>query len=219
VKIPDVASLELQNQNKIYLYEQDIPQTVIEIMQPGIARKDPDFHTAQVMNFVLGSSGFGSRLTEEIREKRGLTYGIYSYLYNLDHMNALSVSTSTANENVEEMLGLIKTEFDRMIMTPITDKELTDAKTYLIGSLPLSLTSTDKIAGLLLSLQMDGMPIDYLDVREKQIQATTIDQVSVLAKRLLSPEHFITVLVGKPEGFNAQSKPQLQTITTLPNVK
>jgi zinc protease len=219
VKVPEVPKLELQNQGKIFLYTQDIPQSVVEIIQPGINRKDPQYQIAQVMNFVLGSSGFGSRLTKEIREKRGLTYGIYSYLYNLDHLDALSVSSSTANENAEEMLGLIKTEFDRMAMSPITDKELADAKSYLVGSLPLSLTSTDKIAGLLLSLQMDGLPIDYLDVREREITATSVADVSALSKKLLSPEHFVTVLVGKPEGITKEAMPNLEIIKTLPNVE
>lgn len=214
VSVPAPNDLELQHQGSIHVYEKDIPQTVVEIMQPGISRHDPDYFTAQVMNFVLGSSGFGSRLTEEIREKRGLTYGIYSGLFDLSHVDGVSVSTSTKSENVPEMLSLIDAEFNKMKDEPISDEELSDAKAYLIGSLPLALTSTDKIAGLLLSLQRDDLPINYLDQREESIRAATIDDVQRVAQRLLMPEKFVTILVGQPAGDLDAT-----TIETLPNVE
>jgi zinc protease len=162
---------------------------------------------------VLGSSGFGSRLTEEIREKRGLTYGIYSYLYELNAMQGLAVSTSTASENVPEMLGLIKAEFEKMASTPISDSELSDAQSYLVGSLPLSLTSTNKITALMLSLQSDGLPIDYLDQREAAIKAVSIDAISRVAKDLLKPDQMTMVLVGKSGVEDAI------TVKDLPNVE
>lgn len=214
VEISSIADLELQNQGGVHIYEKDIPQTVIQMMQPGIDRQDPDYQIAQVMNFILGSSGFGSRLTEEIREKRGLTYGIYSYFQGLDHLDTLAVSTSTKNEAVEEMLGLITAEFHKLIETPITAQELDDAKAYLIGSLPLSLTATDKIARLLLSLQLDDLPADYLDQRETGIRAATIADVQRVARRVLSPESFVTIMVGKPVGdFDAT------LFTDIPNAE
>ncbi len=214
VEIPETDDLDIQNQGQVFHYEQDIPQTVIEIMQPGIGRKDPEYHTAQLLNFILGSSGFGSRLTEEIREKRGLTYGIYSYFYDLAHLQGLAISTSTKNENVAEMLKLIGGEFERMANNTVTDKELSDAKSYLIGSLPLSLTSTDKIAGLMSSLQLDRLPIDYLDQREEALKNVIAPDIQVLAQRLLKPESFVTILVGQPEGVET-----LETVKSLPNVE
>ena len=215
VEIQHAEDIEVQNQGAVYHYAQDIPQTVIEIMQPGIGRSDPKFHIAQVMNFILGSSGFGSRLTEEIREKRGLTYGIYTYFYDLEHFKGMAVSTSTANENVVEMLALIRAEFEKIANEPVTEKELQDAKNYLIGSLPLSLTSTDKIAGLMNSLQLDGLPMDYLDQREVSIKATTAQDIQALTQSLLNPDAFVTVLVGqKQEGLET-----VEEIKTLPNVE
>lgn len=214
VELPELEALELQNQGQVFHYKRDIPQTVIEIMQPGIGRDDPAFQTAQVMNFILGSSGFGSRLTEEIREKRGLTYGIYSYFYDLDHLKGMAVSTSTANANVPEMLQLIKDEFERMVATPVSDKELREAQSYLIGSIPLSLTSTDKIAGLMNSFQLDNLPVDYLDRREEAIAATTTSDIQALAERLLKPDSFVTILVGQPEGLE-----ETQSVSSLPNVE
>lgn len=206
--------VKLQNKGSVFLYKQDIPQTVIEITQNGIARNDPDYFNAQIMNFILGSSGFGSRLTEEIREKRGLTYGIYSYLSNGDYFNGLGISTSTANDNTKEMLGLITAEWEKMRSYPVTQDELDNAKSYLIGSLPLSLTSTDAIAGLMLSLQLDNLGKDYLDKREKAIQAATLDDIFSVSQRLLAPENFVTVLVGNPSGID-----QAKAIETLPNVE
>ena len=209
--VPDV---ETQNQGAIALYERDIPQTVIEIMQPGIKRTDPDFHTAQIMNYILGGSGFGSHLMEEVREKRGLAYGIYSGFYLSDHFNGFSVSTATANKNVGQVLSLIKAEWAKMLNTPISQEELNNAKSYLIGSLPLSLTSTDSIASLLLSLQLDGLPVDYLERREKSIRDSSIEDITRVTKKILAPEKFVTILVGKPEGITAT-----KTYEALPNVE
>ena len=213
-EITPVRDTEIHNAGAVYLYKQDIPQTVIEIMQPGIDQKDPDFQTAQVMNFILGSSGFGSRLTKEIREVRGLTYGIYSYLIDMEHSQGLSVSTSTKNGSVKEIIDLTKAEWEKMKTQPVSAQELEDAKSYLIGSLPLSLTSTDQIAAVLHSLQLDGHPIDYLEQREDKIRKTSTEDVARVAKRLLDADKFVTVLVGQPEGME-----NAKILDTLPNVE
>lgn len=217
--LPDTAprtnqKSPLTNAGKTYLFRYDIPQTIIEISQQGIDRTDPDYETAQVMNFILGSSGFGSRLMEEIREKRGLTYGIYTSFRQYEDADVMHASTSTANANVKKILTLTKAEWQKMADTPVTDKELQDAQTYLIGSLPLALTSTDSIAGLLASMQLDHLPADYLDSREKKINACTKEDVQKVAKRLLNPNDFTTILVGAPEGVG-----NVEEIKVLPNVE
>ena len=218
--LPDVtppaqaADIALQNMGNVFVFKQEIPQTIVEMMQPGIDRHHPDYQLAQVMNFVLGSSGFGSRLTEEIREKRGLTYGIYSYFLDMKHFDGLQVSTSTETKNTAEMISLVKVEWEKMKNEPISEQELQDAKSYLIGSLPLSLTSTDDIASLLLSLQMDDMPVDYLEQREDKIKNATVADVQRVAKELLDSNKMITVLTGNPENI-----PGAVTIEKLPNVE
>lgn len=211
VQAPDIA---LQNAGKVFVFKKDIPQTIVEMLQPGIDRHHPDYQLAQVMNFVLGSSGFGSRLTEEIREKRGLTYGIYSYFIDMRHFDGLQVSTSTETKNTAEMISLVKVEWEKMKNEPIREQELLDAKSYLIGSLPLSLTSTDDIAGLLLSLQMDDMPVDYLEQREDKIKSATTTDVQRVAKELLDSSKMITVLTGNPENI-----PGAVPVEKLPNVE
>ena len=196
------AETSVQNAGKVTVFKQDIPQTIIEMMQPGIDRHDPDYQAAQIMNFVLGSSGFGSRLTEEIREKRGLAYGIYSYFIGMRHFDGLQVSTSTANSNVAEIISLTKIEWEKMKAAPVSEAEMNDAKAYLIGSLPLGLTSTDDIAGLMLSLQIDDMPIDYLEQREAAIKAATPADVQRVAQRILDANKMTIVLVGTPENVD-----------------
>ena len=214
VETKETKIFPLQNTGKTYLYKQDIPQTIIEMSQKGISRTDEDYYTAQVMNFILGASGFGSRLMEEIREKRGLTYGIYSYFRDYRETDVLHVSTSTANDNTKELISLIHTEWDKMKETPVSAKELQDAKSYLIGSLPLSLTSTDSIASILLSLQMDGLPIDYLDQRQKKLEQVSAQDIQMVAKRLLDKDHFTTILVGNPQYIDA-----VEHVYELPNVE
>ena len=213
-KIEPPKQVRIQNGGQTVFYSMDIPQTIIMMMQDGLARQDPDYHAAQVMNFILGSSGFGSRLTEEIREKRGLVYGVYTGLDALKYAPSLSLSTSTKNESAGEVLSLIKTEWNRIRDEAVSDKELEDAKSYLIGSVPLGLTSTGQIAGLMLGLQLDGLPPDYLDRREKAIGAMTKDGVQGIARRLLTPDNIATVLVGKPESITPT-----KTVMELPNVE
>jgi zinc protease len=211
--LKDIPDLTLKNTNTTTLYAHDIPQTIIRITQAGIDRDDPDFYTASIMNYILGGSGFGSRLMEEIREKRGLTYGIYSGLSQSNHIDTLNVSTSTKNETTREMLDLIKAEWQKMKNQPVTEAELADAKSYLIGSMPLSLSSTDNISSLLLGLQLDGLPIDYLDQRADKINAVTQSDISRVAAALLTPDQMITILVGTPENITPTN-----IVETLPNV-
>lgn len=214
VSLPEAEDIQIRNQGDTYLYKQEIPQTIIEITQQGISREDPDIFTAHVMNYILGGSGFGSRLMEEVREKRGLSYGIYTGFDHLNHADVYSVSTSTATDNVDEVLSLIAQEWTKMTSEPVTEEELESAKAYLIGSLPLSLTSTDNISGLLLRLQINDLPIDYLDIREKGIKKASAKDVQTLAKRLLNHENFLTILVGQPENMDGD-----EIIEALPNVE
>ncbi len=198
---------------EIVHYDMNIPQTIIEIMQDGIRRDDPDFYAAQVMDFILGSSGFGSRLTEEIREKRGLTYGVQTGLDTLDYIPTYSLSTSTKNESAGEVLKLVKQEWAKMRDADVTEKELADAKSYLIGSVPLSLASTGHIASLMLDLQLENLPTDYLERRKESLEKLTAADVRRAAKRILDPDKLSIAVVGRPQGL-----PDMKTVEKLPNV-
>ena len=209
-----VSSFEIKNQGKSFLYKKDIPQTIIMAAMPGIDRNDPDYFPAILMDHIFGSSGFGSRLMEEAREKRGLTYGVYSDLSVQDYTNSLGIDTSTKNNSAKEMMDIIKAEMTEMVSSPVSQQELTDAKSYIIGSMPLSLTNTDSIAGLLRGLQLNKWPIDHLDNFPKKIEAVTAQDIQRVSKRLLNPDKLTLVMVGEPEEID-----DLIIKDSLPNVE
>ncbi|MEW5728420.1 MAG: pitrilysin family protein [Pseudomonadota bacterium] len=185
--------------------ERDNPQSVAMFGEGGIKREDPDWYAAYVMNYILGGGGFSSRLTEEVREKRGLAYSVYSYLMPMDHAAVVVGGVATQNSRLAESLGIIKEEWRRMRDEGPTPEELADAKTYLTGSFPLQLDSTASIAGLLVAMQLDDLGIDYLDKRNGYIEAVTLEDVNRVAKRLLDPARLTTVVVGKPDGVQASA--------------
>ncbi|WP_246148882.1 M16 family metallopeptidase [Skermanella pratensis] len=183
------------------LVPRPLPQTVVLMSQPGVKRNDPDWFPATIVNYVLGGGSFSSRLMEEIREKRGLTYGVYSYLVPFQHAAMVMAGGSTANQNAGTMVDLMKEEWRRMQEQGVTQEELDNAKTYLTGSFPLQFTSSEAVADVLLQVQRDGLGIDYLDRRSDLINAVTLEDVKRVAGRLLDPAALLTVVVGRPEGI------------------
>lgn len=198
----------------ISLYQQNIPQTIINMVIPGIKHTDPDYHAAEVMDFVLGSSGFGSRLTEEVREKRGLTYGIYSGLSEMNHSATLSIGTATRNEMARDVMTITKDVMSDMAASGITGKELKDAKSYLIGSVPLQLTSTDRISATLMGLLSEDLPVDYMEQRAAAIEKLTLDDVLRVSRKILSAPHVKIILVGHPKIDDNYT-----LVPSLPNVE
>jgi zinc protease len=178
-----------------------VPQSRVLFGQEGLARADPDFYAAYVANHVLGGGGFTSRLTEEIREKRGLAYSVYSYLYPMDHAPLWLGGVGTANAAVGESIRLVREQVGRMAAGDLEAAELADAKTYLTGSFPLRLTSNDQIANMLVSIQVDGLGIDYLEKRNGYIEAVTLEDVRRVAARLYRPDALLMVVVGNPDGL------------------
>ncbi|MGE5546104.1 MAG: M16 family metallopeptidase [Solirubrobacterales bacterium] len=197
VDVPDTTP---KATGRVEVISRDIPQSVAVFGQPGIKRADPDWYIAYVMNYILGGGGFSSRLTEEVREKRGLAYSVYSYLQPFDHAGIIFGGVATENTRFGESLQLIRQEWARMREQGPTPEELANAKTYLTGSFPLQLDSTSSIAGLLVAMQLDHLGIDYLDKRNGFIQAVSLDDVKRVAGRLLDPAALSVVVVGKPAG-------------------
>ena len=178
----------------------DVPQSVIMFGQNGIRRKDPDWYAASIVNYVLGGGGFNSRLMTELREKRGLTYGIYTSLVSLDEAGILLGSSSTANPNVPQALQLIRAEWQRMAESGPTLAEIEAAKAYLIGSFKLQLSSSLAIASILVAIQYDDLGIDFIDQRDDLIRAVTTEDAKRVAQQLLTPASVLTTVVGNPEG-------------------
>ncbi len=177
---------------------QDVPQSKILFGQQGLGRDDPDFYAAYVTNHILGGGGFTSRLTNEIREARGLAYSVYSYLYPTEFAPIWLGGLGTNNASVAEALDVVQQELRRMAAGDVGQAELDDAKTYLTGSFPLRLTSNDRIAGLLVSMQVNDLGTEYLDQRNSFIEAVTLDDIKRVAARLYDPASLFTVVVGNP---------------------
>ena len=186
--------------------ERPVPQSTALMALPGIARDDPDWYSAVVMNHVLGGGGQQSRLFNEVRERRGLTYGVSSGLRTYKRAALLVVSTASANERVADAIRVVRAEIARMRTEGITEQELADAKTYLSGALALSLDSSGSVASLMHSLQVDGLSPDHLVRREALIAAVKIDSVRRVARRLLREETMTTIVVGKPVGVVSEPK-------------
>jgi zinc protease len=197
----DVPDAVLTKGPSLTIIDRDIPQSVIQFGQAGILRKDPDFIAAYVMNDILGGSGFGSRLTDEIREKRGLTYSVYTELYPLYHGAAMFGGAATRNDRARETIELIKSELKRFATDGPTPAELDDARTYLTGSYALRFDTSTKIADQLLGIRQQDLGIDYVDKRNGLIEAVSLDDVKRVAKRLIDADALIFTVVGKPEGL------------------
>jgi zinc protease len=179
----------------------DLPQTTIRFGRQGLARKDPDFIAAMVVNHVLGGGVFTARLFREVREKRGLAYSIYSQLVTHDHAALFSGSTSTKNERAGESLAVIEKEIASLAERGPTQDELDNAKKYLIGSYALRFDTSIKIASQLVSLQLDDFGVEYLDERNRMIAAVTMEDARRAAIRLFGDGRLLVVVAGRPEGI------------------
>jgi zinc protease len=174
----------------------DVPQSQVIFGEAGLRRDDPDYYAAYVANHILGGGGFTSLLTEEVREKRGLAYSVYSYLYPLEQAPIWLGGLGTSNRSVDEALRLVRQEIERVARGEISQERLDDAKTYLTGSFPLRLTSNDRIAQTLVGMQVDDLGIDYLERRNAYIEAVTLEDVRRVAQRLYQPDQLLVVVVG-----------------------
>lgn len=197
--VPPVAEMKVNVKPSVTILKQPYPQSVMLFGGAGLKRDDPDFVPAYVMNYMLGGGGFSSRLTEEVREKRGLAYSIGTYLYPLRHAALYLGQVGTKNASVGTALSLIRTEFARMADKGVGDAELSDAKTYLTGSYPLRFDSNAKIAGELVGIQQENLGIDYIAKRNDLINAVRKDDVARVAKRLLGETPLVVTIVGEPD--------------------
>ncbi|MDF3350221.1 insulinase family protein [Sulfitobacter sp. KE34] len=184
------------------------PQSVALFGQPGLAQDDPDWFTATVLNHVLGGGGFESRLMTEVREKRGLTYGVYSYLAPRDLAETYLGSVSSSNDRIADAIEVIRAEWAKAAAEGITQEELDAAKTYITGAYPLRFDGNTPIANILVGMQMLGLPTDYIATRNDRVEAVTLEDVKRVAAELLEPENLHFVVVGQPEGLEAADTAQ-----------
>ncbi|MFY7960920.1 MAG: M16 family metallopeptidase [Elsteraceae bacterium] len=192
---------------ELMVAQRNIPQSVVLFGHQGMQQDDPDIFAAELVNYVLGGGGFTSRLTEELREKRGLVYGVRSGLSIYERAGLILGGFSIQNGKVVEGLDLLRKIWTEMAENGPTAEELANAKTYVNGSFPLRLDSTSAVAGYLLALQLDGRPIDYIDRRAGFFNAVTLEDAKRVARRLLDPKQLSIVVVGKPEGLTPTREP------------
>lgn len=185
----------------VTVVEFDTPQSVALFGQAGIDRHDEDFFAAYVLNQILGGGSFESRLMAEVREKRGLTYGVYSYLAPRDHAAVYMGSVASANDRIAEAMDVIRTEWTRAATEGVTAQEVEDAKTYLTGAYPLRFDGNGRIARILVHMQMDDLGLDYIRTRNEKVNAVTLEDVNRVAAELLDPDGLHFVVVGKPLGL------------------
>nr|WP_241480974.1 pitrilysin family protein [Leisingera sp. ANG-M6] len=197
--IPGPADVTIEG--GVTVVDFDTPQSVALFGQKGIEREHPDFFTAYVMNQILGGGSFETRLMTEVREKRGLTYGVYSYLVPRDLAAVYMGSVASANGKMAEAVEVIRNEWRRMAEEGVTEKELKDAQTYLTGAYPLRFDGNSRIASILAGMQMDDLPISYVETRNDRINAVTLEDVKRFAAEFLDPDGLHFTIAGRPEGL------------------
>jgi zinc protease len=195
---PGDATLNLNGGITVVPFE--TPQSVIIFGQKGLKLTDPDYYSTFVLNQIIGGSGFTARLMNEVREKRGLTYGVSSSLMSMDHAQTWQGGLASDNRKAAEAIKVIRDVWSGVAKTGVTEAELDAAKTYMTGSYPLRFDGNDNIASILVGMQMEGLPIDYVSHRNAKIEAVTLADVNRVAGTLMTPDKLTFVVVGKPEG-------------------
>lgn len=198
-----VPAVSPQGLGKRIVVDLDVPQSVITFGGLGVARNDPDFFAAYLVNHILGGGAMSSRLYTEVREKRGLAYGVSTALVPLAHSELITGSTATRADRTGDTLEIIDREMKNLAENGPTDQELDKTKTFLKGSYGLYFDTSTKIAAQLVQIQLDKLGIDYIDRRNGLIDAVTREDAKRVAKRLLDGKMLVTV-VGRPQGVTSK---------------
>lgn len=186
-----------------------VPQSTVYMAQPGLSRKDPDWYTALVADYILGGGSFASRLMDEVREKRGLAYGVSTGLSPYESAPLILASVATKNDSVAESIAVIRDEWRKFQQDGPTADELEGAQQYLTGSWPLRFTSTGNVAQTLVAVQRDDLGLDYLDRRNDYIEAVSLEDLRRVTAELYQPDQLSVVVVGQPVGVEATESQQM----------
>lgn len=194
--LPPVAEVQPLTQ----AVERDIPfasaQAHVLIGQPGYKRDDPDYFPLLVGNYILGGGGFVSRLTEEVRQKRGLSYSVYSYFAPGLHAGAFTLGLETRPDQAAEAVQVARDVVRRFVAEGPTAAEVKAAKEYMVGSFALRIDSNAKLLANLANIAWYGLPLDYLDTWTRHVKEVTAAQIKAAFARKLQPDRMVTVVVG-----------------------
>ena len=191
--MPEVEPLAAAKETRIPF---DSAQAHVLIGQPGYRRTDPDHFALNLGNYVLGGGGFVSRLTEQVREKRGLTYSIYSGFSPGLQAGAFRIGFQTRPDQAEEAVKVSREVLAKFVAEGPTDAELKAAKDNLIGGFPLLLDSNRKLLGNVANIAWYDLPLDYLETWTARMNAVTVADVKSAFARKLQPDRMVTVIVG-----------------------
>ncbi len=198
-KVPDTEVVHAGT----VIVDKAVPQSTVYMAQPGLLRTDPDWYAALIADYILGGGSFASRLMDEVREKRGLAYGVGTNLVPFESGPLILASVGTRNDAVAESISVIQEEWRKFQAHGPTAQEVEDAKLYMTGSWPLRFTSTGRVAQILVAVQRDDLGLDFLDRRNDFIEAVTLEDVRRVAAELYDPEALSVVVVGQPDGVTA----------------
>jgi zinc protease len=171
-------------------------QAQVLVGQPGVARDDPDFFPLFVGNYILGGGGFVSRLTTEVREKRGLSYSVYSYFSPGLHAGAFQIGLTTRPDQADQALGVVRDVVRDFVAEGPSEEELKAAKDYLVNSFALRIDSNRKLLDNVSNIAWNDLPLDYLDTWTQQVERVTVADIQRAFTRVLQPERMVTVTVG-----------------------
>jgi zinc protease len=200
-----VAAASPRGMGRLIVINLDVPQAVVTFGGQGLARQDPDFMAGYIVNHILGGGTFSSRLYREVREKRGLAYGVSDSLVWFRRAAVVLGGTATRADRTADALAIVEAETKRMAENGPTADELAAAKSFLKGAYALTLDTSPKIAGQLTQIQLDKLGIDYIQRRSALIDAVTIEDAKRVARRLFSGGMLVTV-AGRPKGLTSSAE-------------
>ncbi len=199
--LPALAEITPPAQGETRRIPHPATQSHILLGTPGMSRSDPDYFALYLGNYILGGGGFASRLTEEVREKRGLAYSVYSYFLPLAQPGPFQIGLQTKQEQSQQALEIVRATLSRFVTEGPTQDELRRAKLNIAGGFPLRIDSNKKILGYLALIGFYQLPLNYLDEFASKIEKVTLEEVKSAFRRRIVPERMITVIVG---GTDAQ---------------
>ncbi len=194
--LPAVAEVPALTQAKDERIAFESAQAHVLIGQPGFKRDDPDFFALTVGNYTLGSGGFVSRLYGEVREKRGLSYSVYSNFSPALHAGAFTIGLQTRTDQASQAVQVSREVLQKFVADGPTEVELKAAKDNLIGGFPLLIDTNSKLLGNVSNIAWNKLPLDYLDTWTQQVEKVTVADIRAAFARKLQPQRMVTVVVG-----------------------
>lgn len=197
---------EVIKHKRVLSIDRDITQANIIVGHQGISRDNPDYYAVSVMNYILGGGGFASRLMQNLREEKGLVYDVYSFFSADKYGGLFQISLQTKNESANMAIEEVLKEIRRIRDTPVSDTELSDAKSFLTGSFPLRIETGARIARFLVAVEYYGLGIDYIEKYPVYINSVTKEDVLRVARRYLDPDNLVLVVVADEEKASIEMK-------------